>query len=154
MLDQQRHNRRLALSDGERDRFLALARTCRVASTSYDGSPHLSALWFVWDGSSIWLNSLVSSLRWANLRRDPRLSVLVDDGDSYDTLRGVEISGRATVVGEVPRIGEPSTELVVPEQMYAKKYGAGTVGHDGLHAWLEVVPVRIVSWDFGKRSIA
>ncbi|HEY9311028.1 hypothetical protein [Williamsia sp.] len=82
--------------------------------------------------------------------RDPRVSVLVDAGESFNDLRGVEIIGKATPVGEIPRTGEPCDELVVPETAFGEKYAGGRFGYDGRHAWLQVVPEKMVSWDFSK----
>ena len=61
----------------ELDRFLRDERTCRVATVGGDGSPHASPLWFVWDGRALWLTSVVRSQRWANVIRDPRVSVVM-----------------------------------------------------------------------------
>lgn len=134
----------------ERETFLRDERTCRVASVGGDGSPHVTPLWFVWDGASLWLTSIVRSQRWTNLQRDGRVSVIVDTGHDFMELRGVEIKGRAEVVGEVPRTGEPNAELEVPERLFADKYAGGRVHHDGRHAWLRVSPEKMVSWDFRK----
>ena len=147
---EQRRGRRIAMSDDERDRFLGVQRTCRVGTVGADGAPHISALWFVWDGTALWLNSVVKSQRWRNLDRDPRVSVLVDDGVDYFELRGVELIGVAERVGEVPRTDEPNETLVVPERLFAEKYTAGSFVPDGKHAWLRLVPEKIVSWDFTK----
>ena len=49
------------MSADERDEFLAAERTCRVATISPDG-PHATPLWFVWDGTALWLYSIVASL--------------------------------------------------------------------------------------------
>jgi len=121
-----------------------------VASVGGDGSPHVTPLWFVWDGASLWLTSIVRSQRWTDLQRDGRVSVIVDTGHDFMELRGVEIKGRAEVVGEVPRTGEPNAELEVPERLFADKYAGGRVHHDGRHAWLRVSPEKMVSWDFRK----
>ena len=118
----------------ERETFLRDERTCRVASVGADGSPHVTPLWFVWDGASLWLTSIVRSQRWTDLQRDGRVSVIVDTGHDFMELRGVEIKGRAEVVGEVPRTGEPNAELEVPERLFADKYAEGRVHHDGRHA--------------------
>jgi len=134
----------------ERETFLRDERTCRVASVGGDGSPHVTPLWFVWDGASLWLTSIVRSQRWTDLQRDGRVSVIVDTGHDFMELRGVEIKGRAEVVGEVPRTGEPNAELEVPERLFADKYAGGRVHHDGRHAWLRVSPEKMVSWDFRK----
>src|SRR5258706_3109464 len=86
------------MTSGERDAFLAEERTCRVASLGGDGSPHVTPLWFVWDGEALWLNSLTRSQRWTDLERDPRVAVVVDAGVGYAELRGVEIRGAVAPV--------------------------------------------------------
>ncbi|MEU6019454.1 pyridoxamine 5'-phosphate oxidase family protein [Streptomyces sp. NPDC047515] len=147
----QRRGRRITMTDVERDTYLAEQRTCRVATVSTDGRPHVGALWFTWDGSSLWLYSITRSLRWSQLRADPRVAVVVDDGVEYTELRGVELSGRAVTVGEAPRVGEPCPELDAPERLFATKYfGMDTMPHDGRHAWLRLAPEAIMSWDFRK----
>ena len=67
------------MTDAERDEFLAGERTCRVATVGPDG-PHATPLWFAWDGSCLWLYSVVRSQRWTDLMRDPRVGVVVDAG--------------------------------------------------------------------------
>ena len=146
----QRRGRRIAMTPVELEGFLASERTCRVATAGPDG-PHLTALWFVWDGTSVWLYSIIASKRWSDLKRDPRVAVLVDTGHAYDELRGAELRGRVEVIGEVPRTGQPDDELAVPEQLFAHKYlGSDTMIHDERHAWLRLTPERVVSWDFRK----
>lgn len=147
----QRRGRRIMMTPGELDAFLAEQRTCRVATVSADGAPHVSALWFLWDGTALWLYSVVRSRRWSDLRRDPRVAVAVDTGEDYGELRGVELSGAVEVVGDVPRTGELCAELDAVETRFARKYfGLDMLPHDGRHAWLRLVPEKVVSWDFRK----
>ena len=141
--------RSIAMTADEVDAFLAEQRTCRVATVGSDG-PHATPLWFGWHGGGLWLTSLVRSRRWADLRADPRIAAVVDAGERYDELRGVELRGRVEVVGEVPRTGEPVPELVDPERVFADKYGGGVLEHDGRHGWLRLIPEKITSWDFRK----
>jgi hypothetical protein len=148
-MKEQRRSRRIAMSPEERDAFLDEQRTCRVATAGAAG-PHLTALWFVWDGQALWLTSIVKSQRWTDIERDDRVSVLIDTGEAFGELRGVELRGRAHPVGESPRTGEPNEQLVEPERLFGDKYAGGTFGHDGRHAWLRVVPEKITSWDFRK----
>ncbi|MFI5618524.1 pyridoxamine 5'-phosphate oxidase family protein [Streptomyces sp. NPDC051567] len=147
----QLRGRRVMMTAGEVDAFLREQRTCRVATVSPDGRPHVGALWFVWDGGSLWLYSITRSRRWADLRADPRLSVVVDAGESYGELRGVELSGSAVFVGEAPRTGLPCPELAEPERLFpAKNFGVDRMPHDGRHAWIRLTPDAVVSWDFRK----
>ncbi len=140
------------MSDDERDAFLAAERTCRVATIGLDG-PHATPLWFGWDGTALWLYSIVQSQRWTDLQRDPRISVVVDAGVEYFELRGVEIVGRAEPVGELPRTGTPDAALTEVEKIFGAKYLAANDGemfHDQRHGWLRIVPTKITSWDFRK----
>jgi PPOX class probable F420-dependent enzyme len=148
---EQRRARRIAMTPAEVDAFLGAQRTCRVATAGADGRPHVVPLWFAWDGFALWLTSLVRSQRWADLARDPRVAVVVDTGAEYGELRGVEITGTATPVGDVPRGDADVPELAEPERLFARKYtGTDTYAPDGRHAWLKMEPEKIVSWDFRK----
>ncbi|MEV0321753.1 pyridoxamine 5'-phosphate oxidase family protein [Streptomyces sp. NPDC050658] len=147
----QRRGRRIMMSPAELDAFLATERTCRVATVSRDGAPHVSALWFVWDGTSLWLFSITRSKRWADLRRDQRIAVLIDSGEEYGELRGAELSGTAVFVAEAPRTGEPCPELETPERLFTQKYfGMDSMPYDGKHAWIRLTPDAVASWDFRK----
>ncbi|MFG3026013.1 pyridoxamine 5'-phosphate oxidase family protein [Streptomyces sp. NPDC048254] len=147
----QRRGRKIMMTSGELDEFLTTQRTCRVATVSASGDPHVSALWFAWDGTSLWLYSVVRSQRWKDLSRDPRVAVVVDSGEEYDQLRGVELRGTAEFVGEVPRTGELVAELDYVETLFARKnFGLDEMPHDGRHAWARLTPTKIASWDFRK----
>jgi hypothetical protein len=152
-MSEQKRGRKIAMSDEERDEFLRSERTCRVASVGVDGAPHVSALWFVWDGTAMWLNSVVRSQRWVNVLRDGRVSALVDAGHDFNELRGVELIGTVESIGEAPRTGESNEDLVVPEQLFGDKYAGGKFFYDGGHAWLRLVPDKVVSWDFRKMGL-
>ena len=148
---EQRRGRAIAMTAAEVDEFLSVERTCRVATVGQDGRPHVAPLWFVWDGESLWLSSLVRSQRWTDLLRDPRVAVVIDAGGPYTELRGVEVSGSVVPVGEVPRTGAPDPALARVEQLFAEKYTGGVaVPPDGRHAWLRLTPEKLVSWDFRK----
>jgi nitroimidazol reductase NimA-like FMN-containing flavoprotein (pyridoxamine 5'-phosphate oxidase superfamily) len=71
----QRRGRAIAMTAQEVDAFLGTERTCRVATVGRDGRPHVAPLWFAWDGTSLWLNSVVRSQRSTDLEHDPRVAV-------------------------------------------------------------------------------
>jgi PPOX class probable F420-dependent enzyme len=149
--ERQRRGRRIAMTPGERDEFLASHLTCRVATINADGSPHVTPVWFYWDGAAVWIYSITRSQRWTNLQRDPRVAVVMDDGDEYFQLRGVEFRGEAEFVGEQPRVGEPVAELEEVERRFAKRNSWEREWiYDQRHAWIRVRPAKEVSWDFRK----
>jgi PPOX class probable F420-dependent enzyme len=72
--------------------FLSSERFAVVATVGADGMPHQAVTWYTLDGDVLVLNS-ADGRRWpADLRRDPRVSVMVEDGYRYVGLAGtVEI---------------------------------------------------------------
>jgi PPOX class probable F420-dependent enzyme len=136
------------MSEPEVASFLAGARTLNVATLNPDGTIHLVAMWFVMHGTSPVFWTYGKSQKARNLSRDPRLSALTEDGDSYDTLRGVQLTGTAEV------IADPARVLRVGEELAAKYEGSGH-GSDPARAAAKRVavilhPARIVSWDHSK----
>jgi PPOX class probable F420-dependent enzyme len=53
--------------------------TGKLAVTRADGRPHVTPIWFVLDGGDIILNTGTDSIKGKALRRDPRVSLSVDD---------------------------------------------------------------------------
>ncbi|MCF2437073.1 pyridoxamine 5'-phosphate oxidase family protein [Streptomyces thinghirensis] len=104
------------MTAGELDEFLTTQRTCRVATVSPDGAPHVSTLWFAWDGSSMWLYSVCAAGAGRSCGATPGMAIVVDTGEEYDELRGAELSGRVEFVGEAPRTGELYAELDFPRR--------------------------------------
>lgn len=150
----QRKGKRIAMSAEELDEFLREMRTCRMATLGAAGQPHISALWFVWDGEHIWINSVVKSQRWTDVMRDPRVTLIVDGGEDFGDLRGAKVEGTVESVGDVPRTNEANPLLTAPELGFARKYmGRDEFVHDGAHAWLKLTPDKIVSWDFRKYGL-
>ena len=80
--------------------FLAAGRKLQVASLGPDGHPHLTTLWYVMRADRITFRSFSKSQRIANLRRNARLTVLVEEGDAYADLRGVMVKGRARLIDD------------------------------------------------------
>lgn len=151
---QQKRGKKIAMTADEINAFLSERKICRVGTIKGSGQPHVTALFFAWDGQSIWLYSITGSQRWKNLINDPRVSILVDSGEEYFELRGVEMSGEVEQVGEIPRVGEKADGLEgleAVEKIYAEKYNkSDEMTYDGKHAWLRLTPKKIVSWDFTK----
>jgi PPOX class probable F420-dependent enzyme len=54
-------------------------RTGKLAVTRADGRPHVTPVWFVLDGDDVVLMTAADSLKGRVLRRDPRVSLCVDD---------------------------------------------------------------------------
>ena len=54
-------------------------RTGKLATVRADGRPHVAPIWFVLDGDTLVFTTWHESVKAANLRRDPRVSLCVDE---------------------------------------------------------------------------
>jgi PPOX class probable F420-dependent enzyme len=88
----------ITMTEDEIARFVEQSRTATMATIGPTGTPHLVAMWFAVVDGQIWFETKARSQKAQNLRRDPRLACMIEDGLTYDTLRGVSIEGRGTIV--------------------------------------------------------
>jgi PPOX class probable F420-dependent enzyme len=146
-------NRRdlISMIDEEIRAFLEEQRILQVATIGKDGWPHLVAMWYVLINDQIVFWTYAKSQKAVNLRRDPRLTCLVESGVRYDELRGVQIKGRAIINDDretVQRTGE------VIFERYTGPLNDNTRQLVSAQAPKRVViflqPVEIVSWDHRK----
>jgi nitroimidazol reductase NimA-like FMN-containing flavoprotein (pyridoxamine 5'-phosphate oxidase superfamily) len=135
----------VSMTPDEVDAFLAAGRTVRLATSDTDGTPHVVPLWYVWEGGVMYLNSTLGNTTVENAERSGVASGVVDDGESYDDLRGV------TVTGRVQRLeGDAPPEV---ERAWSEKYLGGMeppYRHWRNRAWFRLTPWRVASWDFRK----
>lgn len=142
----------IRMTEEEIRAFIAERRTLQVATLNRDGSPQLTTLWFAVVDGAIIFETFTKSQKIVNLRRDPRLAVLVEDGDSYDQLRGVSINGRAELVDD-PAAVERYAEAVVAKYTpdlppEARAQAAKMLARK--RTVVVVRPERTASWDHRK----
>jgi hypothetical protein len=75
-------------------------RTGKLATTRADGRPHVVPIWFVLDGDDIILTTGATSVKARNMRRDPRVSLAVDDQQPPYSF--VMVEGVATLTEDAP----------------------------------------------------
>jgi PPOX class probable F420-dependent enzyme len=90
----------IQLTDEEIAAFVAQSRTATMATVGADGQPHLVAMWFALIDGQLWFETKAKSQKAVNLRRDGRISVLIESGDTYDTLKGVSFEGQGVIVDD------------------------------------------------------
>jgi PPOX class probable F420-dependent enzyme len=141
----------LAMADDEVTAFLEASWRAHVATINADGTPHVVPLSYVMlDGRlTVWTDP--RSRKVANLRRDPRITCLVEDGAQFAELRAVQLSGRA-VLGY-----DPETSLRVGLALFERASGElndelrdTVAGLVATRVAVTVHPERIVSWDHRK----
>lgn len=142
---------RIRMTDEEIQEFLATEKTLQVASIGPDGAPHLVAMWFAVIDGRIAFWTFAKAQKTLNLRRDPRITCMVEAGETYGELRGVSITGRAELSDDY------DTVFNVGAAVYARYQGAmndasraGVEAQANKRVAVFVNPEKIASWDHRK----
>ena len=138
----------------EVDAYLARARTMILATIGPDGVPDPVGMWFVLLDGEVWMRTYGKSQKALNLRRDPRFSALVEDGERYAELRGVQFSGHVELVDDIERICDIAAGLLVKYEgldlsdvpAVREAYRPTAVKQVAIR----LIPERVVSWDHAK----
>lgn len=142
----------IRLTDDALWAFIEEQKTVQVATINRDGTPHLMPLWFAVDEQTIILETFTKSQKVRNLERDPRISVLFEDGDTYEKLRGASIRATAELVHDDDRVHALHMKVLMrntPElgEEVIEKVSRGMAPKKTA---ILIRPERVISWDHGK----
>jgi PPOX class probable F420-dependent enzyme len=140
-------NRRAAIrmSAEEARAFLEAERTMVCATNGRDGWPHLMPLWYVPEDGRLWAWTYAKSQKARNLERDPRATLQVEAGTTYDELRGVMLRTEAVLHRDPAVIERIAMAL-------ADRYAGPGPEHDAIReGYRRQVPKRVVL-EFAERG--
>ena len=96
----------IKMTEDEVASFLAERRPMTMCTMNHDGTIHAVAMWYGFVDGTIAIETKAKSQKARNLARNPTMTCLFEDGDSYDQLRGVELVGTAEIVEDPDKIWE------------------------------------------------
>jgi len=145
----------IRMSEAEVQSFLRSHKTMTINSNGPGGYPHPMPMWFAVDeDGTVRMTTFRKSQKVLNLRRDPRVSLLVEVGEAYNELRGVVVYGKADVVDDLEivkailrRISGVGNLADPAAQKGADAVIAGTAAK---RVAILIRPEKIVSWDHRK----
>ena len=125
---------------GKTEEFLNGKHFGKLATVRKDGSPHVTPMWYMLENGRLFVNTTRLRVKYHNIRRDPRVSFLVDDGYPY-----VMILGRARVAEE----RDPKKDI----EALAVRYTGEEAGRKAAREryWkdprvsIEIIPEKIVA---------
>ena len=147
-------NRRklIEITPAERKRYVAEAKTIILCTHGAHGYTHAVAMWFLADDDEvIWMTTYRKAQKVLNIRRDPKVALLVESGMTYDALKGVLIRGDAEL------IDDEDTCVGILTRIHEKMSGSLPEGvEDAMRAQarkrvaIKVTRRRVSSWDHAK----
>lgn len=141
----------IKMTDDEIDAFLAGRHSMSMCTINHDGSIHAVAMWYGFLEGAVAVETKTKSQKVQNLRRNPTMTVLVEDGETYETLRGVELVGRAEIVEEAERIWELGVSVFGRYQApYTEELRPFVEAMLNKRVVVKLHVDRVVSWDHRK----
>ncbi len=142
----------IQMTDDELWSFIEEQKSVQVATINRDGTPHLMPLWFAVDDRAIVLETFTKSQKVKNLERDPRITILFEDGREYAKLRGASISTKAELVTEPDRVHALHMKVLlrntpeIPNEILEK----ASLEMTPKKTAILIRPEKVVSWDHTK----
>jgi PPOX class probable F420-dependent enzyme len=148
----------ITMNDEELLGFLESGHTLIVTTIGGDGYPHAAPMWYVVDDGKIVFRSFTKSQKMVNLERNPKLTVLVEDGEAYAELRGAMIKGTAKLVTDRAYVLDIYGRLAAryamigdePQKLSDEALEAAFGRFAEKNTAVIVEPEKIVTWDHTK----
>jgi len=147
-------NRRdlIRMTPDEVDEFIESRKSLQVATINKDGSPHLTTLWFGMVDGEIVFETFTKSQKIQNLRRDPRIACLLEDGETYETLRGVQLNGVAELHDDPDVVHGYAAAVLIRNNpdVPVEQLTEAAKAMSSKRTAVVVKPDKVVTWDHGK----
>ena len=142
---------KIVMSQDEIDEFLQGRHSMTMSTINADGSIHSIAMWYGFLEGCVAIESKKKAQKVQNLLRNPNLTMLVEDGETYETLRGVTLIGKGEIVEDPERMFEAGVSVF---DRYFAPYTDEMRGAVEMMLNKRVVVKlnveRIISWDHRK----
>ena len=145
----------ITMTDAELEAYLEDQTILNIATIGPTGHPHLVAMWYVVMDGKVTFWTFGKSQKIINLRRDPKITGLVESGDTYDQLKGVELVGTGRIIEDYDQI------LAIGKAVGVKYNGEAAISDAALpfleaqankRLGIQIDVERVVSWDHTKLS--
>jgi PPOX class probable F420-dependent enzyme len=144
----------ITLSEEEQAELLDEERVVVVSSIGPRGWPHSMPMWFTVRDGEIWTWTYAKSQKVKNLERDPRATLLVETGEEYVELRGIQIEAEAEIIRDPDEVLQFGKDLTI-------RYSEGIDSIEGDAALamqkqaakrvaIRFAARRVASWDHRK----
>jgi PPOX class probable F420-dependent enzyme len=138
--------RQIRLTAEEQAAFLRDNPKCALATIDRDGFPHVVAMGFYVEGGAYYMTSYAKAQKVLNIRRNPRVALMVETGASYAELRGVMVRGTCEIIEDVETV-----RGVMNHRRRSPEAGRqGSLDSAPKRVVLKVTPHKTTSWDHTK----
>jgi PPOX class probable F420-dependent enzyme len=139
----------IRLTADEQAAYLRANRKCALATLDKDGFPHVTAMNFVVRDGAYYMTSYGKAQKVVNIRRDPKVAIMVETGTSYAELKGVMVRGLCEIIEGADAVRQVfAWSAEARGDIYKRPTGASDSAPKRIV--LKIVPQKTISWDHSK----
>ena len=141
----------IRMTPEEQDEFLTRARTMVLCTVDKDGYPHAVAMGYMVKDGCIYMTSYRKAQKVVNIRRNPKVAVMVESGTAYNQLKGVMIRGRCEIIDAPDEVWKIMREIrTFQEGGVPPPADAVVQARTQKRSVLKIIPEKVASWDHSK----
>jgi PPOX class probable F420-dependent enzyme len=133
----------------EQEQFLNKNLKGALATLDKNGFPHVVAMNYFYIDGAIYMTSYGKAQKVVNIRRNPKVGVMVETGRSYGELQGVMVRGHCEII-EDPEQVQRSLRAIGQKQGQRSEVPRQATTSMPKRVVLKIVPEKITSWDHTK----
>jgi PPOX class probable F420-dependent enzyme len=141
--------RQIRLSPEEQAAFLREHRKAALATLDQHGFPHVVAMNFLAKDGAFYMTSYGKAQKVVNIRRNPRVALMVEAGNAYSELRGVMVRGRCEIIEGAEAVRAVFADMARAHGTSPERPRAATDSAPK-RVVLKIVPEKVTSWDHSK----
>jgi len=146
---------KIKMSEEELSSFLKKQISLQIGTINKDGSPHLTTMWYFYDGENFIFHTYTKSQKIINLKRDSRITLLTEAGSQYSDLQGIIVYGNAEIINGKDSLEEVIRYMEMVGEKYVKdedgaQYIEGMKLQAPKRSVVIVKPSKFISWDHTK----
>src|ERR1041385_2278988 len=96
----------IRLTQDEQAAFLRANRKCALATIDQHGFPHVVAMNFRERDGAYYMTSYGKAQKVVNIRRNPKVAIMVESGGGYAELKGVMVRGECEIIDDPATVAE------------------------------------------------
>lgn len=139
----------IRLTPAEQAAFLDRPLKAALATVDQDGFPHVVAMSFLARDGAIYMTSYAKAQKVLNVRRNPKVAVMIEDGRQYAEFRGVMIRGHGEIIDDAA-LAAGVIRAIAAKRAEPGPETTGATASAAKRVVLKITPEKTVTWDHAK----
>jgi len=141
--------RQIQLNADEQAAFLREHRKASLATFDKDWYPHIVAMNFLARDGAFYMTSYGKAQKVVNIRRNPKVALMIEAGDAYAELRGIMVRGHCEIIEDADAVRAIFAAMAEARGTTTAR-PRGSVDSAPKRVVLKIIPEKVTSWDHSK----